>query len=213
MNKPLCHTAYEKGTHLYHALRIQGPNKIFQTKLLFAIPLQDDPSEAWLESYPVDKRISKELAAEALEQMAKAEQELTERLRVKRLLEAREKLQSAVDRLTNEIRGHERNYAHDLSNVFGHQPTDADLQDVERLYGEAKASEVAYRLANPNRLAEIMRAKQRAWLESGGESYEQVQPDPPTQPTPTRAERDAKELEEYRGYRALIKRVEGKDQD
>ena len=65
MNNSPFYTQYQSGTLLHHALLKSGGKRNGEVAIHFAMPIQEDNNECWLETYPEELKISKAAAAEA----------------------------------------------------------------------------------------------------------------------------------------------------
>ena len=101
MPEPLSYTAYQRGTYLHHALAAGDSRWTFEIALHYALPIVEDPTEPWLTEYPAEKRVSKEVAQQATEQVRQIEAQTTAKRHEQALLLARTDFLRVAERFSS----------------------------------------------------------------------------------------------------------------
>ena len=208
MSESMSYTLYQQGTYLHHALIEGGFKRTFQLIFHYAIPIVEDESEAWLDTYPLEMRISKELAQEAVRQTRMMDEKNTRTLRQKKLLSERTSFLQEVEHLAAALARHQRNFVDNIESVLGRRPTTDDLDELSDLGKPIQAASQRQPLLDA--IALFKASSQPATSSQiSDETFAQWKAELPQGPIqPTAEEKDAREREEYRGYRNLIENVE-----
>ena len=118
MPESLSYTTYQQGTYLHHAMAAGKSKRTFEVILHYAIPIKEDPTEAWLADYPLEKRVSKEVAQLATEQVRQMDEQVNARLHIRDLLLARSVFLSETERLAKQLESHQRTFVLELDRTY-----------------------------------------------------------------------------------------------
>ena len=138
MTFELTMTAYQLGTHVFHALREKATGNHFPLLLLSKFDIVEDPAEAWLIDYPEKNRISKDEAGRALEEA----RSYREAANLDKLVKIQEKMIFDVELLKSRfeasVESRNREFLRDICQALEREPTTTDLDAVFALYVERK---------------------------------------------------------------------------
>ena len=212
MSESLSYTLYQQGTYLHDALKEGGYKRTFQLILHFAVPIVEDESEAWLDTYPPEKRISKELAQQAVEQTRMMEERNTSTIRHTKLLSERTSFLREVERLSETLACHRRNFVYNIEAVLRRRPTLDDLDELSDLGKPLNSATLRDVIRDAITPIEPKSQPANSGLPSD-ETVAQWRAEMPQGPVQVTAEeKDAREREEFRRYRDLIESVERRHQ-
>lgn len=214
MTKTFSHTLYQKGTYLHHELKKSDSKLTSQINTLYSIPVSEDPTERWLEDYPLAEHVSMETALQALNEVKQKHEQ-------GKLRHARNSFVSQVSRLDRELDACRREFISEIEGILGHRPSEIELQEIadsvssghppmkayeqQRILDSTKSAALPLLPIDPVKQKETEEFYKWAAEERAREAQMPKEPH-----VLTRAEKDAKERAEYKRYSNLINEEEAK---